>query len=242
MRVAVMSDVHGFSLALAVVLRDISRRGPFDAVVAAGDHCEVGPDPAGCLTLLLDADVSLIQGNTDRDISACAEDGCTDPGLRFVIDRIGKRTARELGDLPLTLRFSPTGNPAHDLLVCHANPHDLDRKLQPELDRREVLERIDGVAAAAIAFGHHHVAYTRIVDGTLLVDVSAVGNPKDEDLRCKYGILTWDEDAGAWGAEIMRLPYPLEETITQIRDSGLPNPERTIRKLRHASYRPLGES
>ncbi|MEA2594744.1 MAG: hypothetical protein QOF01_1213, partial [Thermomicrobiales bacterium] len=46
MRVAVMSDIHGFSLALETVLADIDLQGPFDEVVVAGDLCEVGPAPA----------------------------------------------------------------------------------------------------------------------------------------------------------------------------------------------------
>lgn len=239
MRIAVMSDIHGFSIALRTVLEDMARRGPFDAVVAAGDFCEVGPDPSGCLQLLATHQVRLIQGNTDRDIAACAKIGCSDAGLRFVVDAIGVDRALALGDLPLTMRFSPTDRTADDLLVCHANPHDLERKLLPELTDRELRERLLPVSAGAIAFGHHHVAFTRSLDGMLLVDVSAVGNPKDEDLRCKYAILTWEQAAKGWSAEIIRLPYPLQETLEQIRQSDLPKPERTARKLLHASYRPM---
>jgi diadenosine tetraphosphatase ApaH/serine/threonine PP2A family protein phosphatase len=70
----------------------------------------------------------------------------------------------------------------------------------------------------------------------MLVDVSAVGNPKDKDLRCKYGILNWDANAQRWTAEIRRLEYPLEETEAQIRASDMPNPEKVIKKLKKASY------
>ncbi len=46
MRVAVMSDIHGFNLALETVLADLDAQGPFDEVIVAGDLCEVGPGPA----------------------------------------------------------------------------------------------------------------------------------------------------------------------------------------------------
>jgi hypothetical protein len=69
-----------------------------------------------------------------------------------------------------------------------------------------------------------------------LVDVSAVGNPKDGDLRSKWGVLQWDEAAMRWSAELRYVDYALDETEAQIRASGLPNPEGAIRKLRKASY------
>jgi hypothetical protein len=49
MRVAVMSDIHGFNFALETVLADLDQQGPFDEVVVAGDLCEVGPAPADVL-------------------------------------------------------------------------------------------------------------------------------------------------------------------------------------------------
>jgi hypothetical protein len=74
------------------------------------------------------------------------------------------------------------------------------------------------------------------LDGILLAGVSAVGNPKDGDLRCKYGILTWDDGTRSWSAELQRLDYPLEATAEQILASDLDDPEKVLRKLTKASY------
>lgn len=100
---------------------------------------------------------------------------------------------------------------------------------------REVRERMGDIWPAALAFGHYHVSFTRTVDGTLLVDVSAVGNPKNRDLRCTYGVLTWDDGSG-WSAEIRKVDYPLEETREQIFTSELPNPPKVWDTLVRASY------
>jgi predicted phosphodiesterase len=239
MRVAVMSDVHGFSLALDAVLADVADRGPFDGVAVAGDLCEVGPDPAGVLARVRPSGFVVVQGNTDRDLALAAAGAFSSPELDFALAQIGADGAAWLGSLPRLHRFTPPGgaSPGDDLLVCHANPHDLERKLAPEMDDDEVRETIGGVEAAAIAFGHHHVAHVRRVDGRLLADVSAVGNPKDGDLRSAWGILSWDAADRRWSAEIVRVPYPLDATEAQMRASGMPEPERAIRKLRRASYR-----
>jgi predicted phosphodiesterase len=238
MRVAVMSDVHGFDLALERVLDDIAASGPYDQVIAAGDLVEVGPAPARTLELLERAGIALVLGNTDRDIIEAALTGKSEPSIDFAIARIGRHGLDLLATLPFSRRFTPPGaTPRNDdLLVVHANPHDLDRKLRPEMSDHELRDVIGDVPAAAIAFGHHHVAFTRDLNPPLLVDVSAVGNPKDDDLRSRYGVLTWDADVRRWSAGFRYIAYPIEETAAEIQASGLPHPERTLQKLLTASY------
>lgn len=239
MRVAVFSDVHGFNLALEVVLADIDAQGPFDAVVAAGDLCELGPAPKEALDLLRSREIELIHGNTDLAIVEGAANQTGDPELRYAIERLDPSDIAFLAKLPFSLRFTPPDGaaPDDDLLVVHANPHNVDDPLDPSLSDAELLEIIGDTKAAAIAFGHIHICYVRRVDDYLLVDVSAVGNPKDGDLRCTYGVLTWDGVQRRWDAELRKLPYPLAETEAQIRANGVPDAEKVIKRLKRATYR-----
>ena len=241
MRVAVMSDIHGFSLALETVLADLATEHAADPIaetIVAGDLCEVGPAPKEVLEQLRATTATVLTGNTDRDLVDLAQSGWSDGEVRFALDQIGADGVAYLAGLAFAHRVTPPGgnSPDDELLVVHANPHDLERKITPDLPDAQVRALLGDTRAAAISFGHHHVAFTRELDGRLLVDVSAVGNPKDGDLRCKYAIITWDEGQRRWGAEIHRLAYPLQETAAQIRASGLPHPERTLRKLERASY------
>ena len=238
MRVAVMSDIHGFDIALDTVLADLETDGPFDAVIVAGDLCEVGPGPRDVLEILQGRDFVVLQGNTDRDIVEHARLGWGRGSTGWVAEQIGDDGVDYLASLPFDHRITPPGgtSPADDLLVCHANPRNLDDRLAPEMSDRELREVLGGARAAVVAFGHYHVCFTRRVGETLLVDVSAVGNPKDGDLRCKYGILSWDETVQRWTAEIRRLDYPVEETEAQIRASDLPDADDVIAKLLRAAY------
>lgn len=181
MRVAVMSDIHGFNLAFETVLADLDRRGPFDEVVVAGDLCEVGPAPAEVLRLLRARDFVVLQGNTDLDLVIAARERGGHETDAYAAAWIGPEGIAYLAGLPFSHRITPPGgrSPADDLLVVHANPHNLVDKLDPA-DSDNNLRRIVGdTRAAAIAFGHIHICYVRELDGRLLVDVSAVGNPKD---------------------------------------------------------------
>ena len=238
MRVAVMADIHGFSLALTAVLADLATQGAIDETIVAGDLCEVGPAPAEVLGILRDRDFTVLQGNTDRDLVEAATEGWGGRGLRYTLAAIGDDGIAYLAELPFARRITPPGgrSPDDDLLAVHANPFDLERQLHPELSDRELSEILGDTRASVVAFGHVHIAYPRQLAPILLADVSAVGNPKDRDLRCKYGILTWDEAAGRWQVDIRRVSYPLAETAAQIRASGLPNPEKTLQKLQQASY------
>jgi predicted phosphodiesterase len=238
MRVAVMSDVHGFNLALETVLADLEEQGPFDQVVVAGDLCEVGPAPAKVLELLGARDFVVVQGNTDLDIVVAARNGGGTEEEEYAIKQIGPGGVEYLAGLPFSHRVTPPGgkSPEDDLLVVHANPHNLTDKLDPALSDERLREIIGETRAAAIAFGHIHICYVREVEGMVLVDVSAVGNPKDGDLRCKYGIFMWDEESQSWQAELRKIAYPLEATAEQILGSGLPEPEKVLRKLMRASY------
>ena len=238
MRIAVLSDIHGFSLALDVVRRDMEEQEPFDEVIVAGDLCVIGPDPQGVVDVVREQGWITLQGNTDYDLVEAAQWATNLDELGYWVDNIDSEALDFLAEMPFSQRFTPPGgiSPQHDLLVVHANPYDLLVPLDPSLPDRELREIIGDEQAGVIAFGHIHIAYIRHVGGTLLVDVSAVGNPKDGDLRCKYGILTWDESVQRWTAEIRRLDYPLEETEAQIRASGMPDAEKVIKKLRKASY------
>ena len=238
MRVAVMSDIHGFDFALQTVLADLDRRAAFDEVIVAGDHCLVGPAPERVLDLLSARDFAVLVGNTDRDLVAAASGEWGVAETDYALERIGPQGVSFLASLPFERRVTPPNgrSPDDDLLIVHANPHDLETKMTPEMPDDELRAVLGDVEAAAVAFGHHHVAFMRELDGVLLVDVSAVGNPKDGDLRCKYGIFTWDGGSASWSAEIVRLDYPVQETIGEMRSSGMPDAGGGIEALLRATY------
>jgi predicted phosphodiesterase len=238
MRVAVMSDIHGFSHALDVVRKDLEEQEPFDEIVVAGDLCVVGPDPQGVVDTIREEKWTAIQGNTDFDLVEAAEWATGIDELGYWVDSLSEDAMDFVASMPFSHRIMPPGGtgPQHELLIVHANPHNLYDVLDPRVTDRELREVIGDEPAGTIVFGHIHIAYIRHVAGTMLVDVSAVGNSKDGDLRCKYGILNWDENTQRWTAEIRRLDYPLDETEAQIRASDIPDPEKVIRKLKKASY------
>ncbi len=236
MRIAVLSDVHGFSLALSRVLDDLASRD-IDQIVVAGDLCEGGPDPAGVIQMLRQAGAGCVYGNTDRDLIEGERSSIAD----WTREQIGPDGSAYLASLPFSIRVPHTNRENQreaDLLVVHANPTDVDRHLSPNASDREIRDIIGDETARTIVFGHLHVAYTRELDGITLIDVSAVGNPRDGDLRPRYAIFEPTDDA--WSFAMHYVDYPLDETRAQMQQSGMPNWRKAYDRLVAATYnRPI---
>jgi predicted phosphodiesterase len=235
MKIAVMSDIHGFAPAFEAVLADVDRHD-VDEIVIAGDLVEGGPDPARVLELARERGARCVYGNTDRDV--LAGDFSASELIGWVRDRLGPEGLDYLGSLPFSIRLSHPGapdDPARDLLVVHANPTDVDRHLSPNASDREIMEILGTEPARTIAFGHLHVAYVREVGETTLVDVSAVGNPRDGDLRPRYVVFT--DAPGSWRHEYHYIDYPVEETRQAIERSGMPGSKKAWDRLIAATYR-----
>lgn len=239
MRVAVLSDIHGFDLAFESVLEDLDRSGPFDHIVVAGDLCELGPAPERVIAILQERQLPAVMGNTDLAIVEGFRDGTDDPELRYAIERLSQAQIDYLAALPFSIRITPPGGKVEtdDLLVFHATPYSLIDRLGPELDDVELIDVLGPATAGAVAFGHVHICYVRHTPATLFVDVSAVGNSKDGDLRSKYGVLSWSAEDRRWSAEIRSVEYPFDETAAEVRGNNLPNAEKVIKRLKRARYK-----
>lgn len=239
MRIAIMSDIHGFDLAFRTVLDDIDRNGPFDRIVIAGDLCVIGPRPDEVVRLARERNLDVVLGNTDVHLVQGWRAESDDPEVRYAAPLLGEDGIAWLGARPFELRVSPPGGsgPQDDLLIVHANPQNLADSLDPILPDVELLRIIGWTEASMIAFGHVHICYIRRVGRYLLMDVSAVGNSKNHDLSSKWGIATWDESTRSWSAELRTVPYPLAETKAEILACGVPSARKVIRKLEQAAYR-----
>lgn len=218
MRIAVFSDVHGNFSALRSVLDEIDRNAPFDHIVCAGDLCFGGDDPARCIDLLQSRNIECIYGNTDWYIYE--SDAVPDEQHAKEwdnIQRISEAARMKIGDegisylrsLPFDLRYSPTDNPNHDLLVVHANPRDVHYVLYPSEERQlelfnEIRQPDDDqqleamladVQAAVMAYGHLHTSFIRPWRHLTLVDVASVSmQVVDNDRRARYSIFIRQDD------------------------------------------------
>jgi len=210
MRVAILSDIHGNSIALDALLADIKSRGGADEYWVLGDLAALGHDPCGALQRLYALpNVHITRGNTDRYLVTGErpyphlDDIAQDPSLlqRYVevaqsfawtqgaITRDGWQ--EQLAQLPLEFRYIlPDGT---RVLGVHAAPGTDDGAgIHPRLTTAELESLIADSNADLVLVGHTHWAMDIRVGEKRVVNLGSVSLAPMPDLRAKYTLLQAD--------------------------------------------------
>lgn len=214
MRSLVISDVHGNRAALEAVLHS----EPFDEILCLGDLVTYGPEPGACVRRLREAGAILVQGNHDRALAENVAPRCrarfvrlADATLPLARRQVAGEDLRWLRDAPHWLFLERA---SRRLMLVHATPSDpLYGYLGP--DPEAWSEQIRATEADVLLVGHTHLQFDLEIDGRRVVNPGSVGQPKDGLPSAAYAVI----DAGE--ISLSRVEYPVEETVTALRESHL---------------------
>ncbi|MES3033496.1 MAG: metallophosphoesterase family protein [Gemmatimonadota bacterium] len=236
MRYALISDIHANLPALDAVLADIAARGDVDATCHLGDLVGYGSRPNEVVERLVEQGISGIAGNYDSTVATGYKHcGCRSESPRqeelahlsfeYTCRTVTANTRRVLGALPFSMDLRPLGGHASGprLVLVHGTP-TLNTMYWTE-DRpddfcRKMAQLVGLRAGDAIAFGHTHKPWHRVVDGMHFINTGSVGRPKDGDWRAGYVRLTLGDTPAQ--VEFVRVPYDVERTVTDLLAAGLP--------------------
>lgn len=241
MNIAIISDIHANIEALEVVLADIKRRMIKD-IVCLGDIIGYGPSPRECLQALMGCKIVLM-GNHEEAVLYYGED--FNPKAREAID--WTRDQLNLSDAPKEDNYEMWNFlgtmeqivEADDSMFVHASPRDPTKEYVTPDDvkkNREKLQDIFTRFGRVCFIGHSHIpaVYTqelrfidpktigseyRLEEGRkALINVGAVGQPRDGDPRASY--VTFDGRT----VKFHRLDYDFKKTMEKIyAEERLPN-------------------
>jgi putative phosphoesterase len=213
LRVAILSDIHGNSLAFDAVLADIEAQGGVDQYWLLGDYVAIGPDPVGVLARLDQLpNTTFTRGNTDRYVAhderpfPLKDDVLENPELldRYVNLNSGfawtKGAVTAVGKLEwlanLQLEHRVTLLDGTRFLGVHAAPGTDDGfGFKPGMDAAQMAAQLANCKADLVVVGHTHLRMDEQVGNVHLVNLGSVSNPVGGDLRAKYVILTADENS-----------------------------------------------
>jgi len=168
---AIISDIHGNSVALKAVLQDIDARDDIERIICLGDIIGYGPDPLECVDLVAERCEWSLMGN--HDFGVLYEPTNFNPGAesaaywtRDQFDAEQDETARSrrygfLGTLRVRV-VEPDGAGAggRSLLAVHGSPRRPineyifpDDAMNSQDKMRQIFDLIDGIAVV----GHTHV-------------------------------------------------------------------------------------
>jgi predicted phosphodiesterase len=207
MKIALISDIHGNTIALEAVLADIEAQGGADEFWVLGDVAALGPDPVGAVQRLVNLPQSqFVRGNTDRYLVTgdrpppTLAQAAADPEMLPKVVEIASSFAWTLGALAaagwldwlqaLPLEIETTLPDGTRLLGVHASPgRDDGSGFAPQDSDAKMLELLQNCQADLVCTGHTHLPFERRVGRWHVVNLGSVSNPLAADLRASYVLL-----------------------------------------------------
>ncbi|HEY8851027.1 MAG TPA: metallophosphoesterase family protein [Gemmatimonadaceae bacterium] len=237
MRYALISDIHANLPALRAVLDDIDARKDVDAVYHLGDLTGYAPWPNEVVSLLREREIPGVAGNYDSTVATdykhcgCRADTPRDEELSHLSfdwtrAHVTSATKQYLGSLPFRVDIRPLGGHVSGPTVTLVHGNQTLNTVYVTEDRPDsFLENMaKGIGARAgdvICFGHTHKPWQRTVGGVQFINTGSVGRPKDGDWRACYVLLTIDQSAAS--VEFVRVSYDVDQAVSAIRETDLPN-------------------
>lgn len=178
-RYAIISDIHGNSLALEAVLKDIKWR-KIETIINLGDHFFGALEPEKVAGMLRQHKMLCISGNTDREILQSSDGTFTKEGMDRVKSDLSEQSISWLRSLPKTASYDDL------FFACHGTPESDDEYLLEKVTAQGVFvyndEELIGKAAQikerVILCGHSHV--NRVIylsNDKIILNPGSVGLP-----------------------------------------------------------------
>ena len=231
MRIAILTDVHANLTALRAVLADVRARGPFQLVVSAGDQLCGGPRPMETWSALEAAGVTLLKGDTERDLAVGSFKAVPGRGLRrdlilAVFDWTAKLVPQDLRQrvaaLPEHLRLRVDDGP--ELLLAHANAVNLDDFIWADSPEAEVERLVGPNPPALMVLGHIHAPLELEFNSTTILRPGSVGLKYEPHWAgvAHWAEVWWDPQRAAWAHRIRQVEWNPRLEIEAGRAVGYP--------------------
>jgi putative phosphoesterase len=232
-RIAVLADIHGNSIALDAVLADIEAQGGVDGYWLLGDLVAIGHDPVGVLERLAELPNAItIRGNSDRYVVSgvypkpTMDDVRANIALLPTFMEVHRSFAWTQGCLAATdwLDWMESLPLDHDVrlpdgtkvLLVHASPGEDDgRGINFTMPDDEVAGLLGDTGADMVLIGHTHWPFDRTVKNVRIINPGSVSNSFPPDLRASYVIVTIEEESHT--VAFCRAAYDHQSVIEAVR-------------------------
>ncbi|MGN6638845.1 MAG: metallophosphoesterase family protein [Mucilaginibacter sp.] len=206
---AIISDIHGNSLAFGAVLKDIRSRGIED-IVNLGDYFFGALEPEAVAKLMRENKMLCISGNTDREILQSVDGDFDKEGMDRVKADLSQQSIDWLRTLPKTETLDEL------FFVCHGTPESDDEYLLEQVtangvfvyNDEDLLKKTEGIKELIILCGHSHVnGVIYLSNGKIILNPGSVGLPaylgngehrfamESNTPHAKYAIVNADGDS-----------------------------------------------
>lgn len=181
-KIAIISDIHGNSIALNEVLKDIKIK-EVDTIINLGDSLYGPLDPKGTFDLLESNNVISISGNQDRIIIENLDNKSDLITLEYVKSQLDNEIVEWLKQLPFDKVLD------NEIYCFHASPQSDSEYLLEKLnvgfvsikEFHEIEKLLNDIKQKIIVCGHSHISKIVETDKKLIVNPGSIGLPAYDD-------------------------------------------------------------
>jgi predicted phosphodiesterase len=244
MKIALIADVHGNTLALDRIIKEARSQGA-ERLISLGDFIANGPFPVETLKMHRENGVEMIRGNTEDYIADAYRHERKSESFLALGDTI--RTSIEwcsqlftgeeisfLESLPISIEISlPDGS---KLLCYHGTPASNLGVLRENSDDAIFESIIEENGSQYYAGGHTHNMYIKRYKGKIFINPGcsgmpicsyAEGKPASFFAGTEYVMLEVSEKGG-FIASIRRIEICKKELLGLVQSSDMPNKEARL--------------
>ncbi len=214
-KIGVISDIHGNSHALKVVLEKAKCLG-ISKLLFLGDIVGYYYEPGECLEMLSDWDVEYIRGNHEIMLKEMILGTTTKQsiitkyghGLAIAEEQLTEDQIDFLISLP-DFKFVQAGTKT--LLLCHGTPWDRDEYLYPDCPEN-IFDKCNSKGTDFLFCGHTHYQMIKKLSYTTIINPGSVGQPRDRLQGAAWATIRLDCEE----VKLHREPYDFSSLFVQI--------------------------
>lgn len=230
-KVAIISDIHGNSVALEEVLKD-AKLNNVDEYIFSGDLVNDLPFGNETLEMVKSTSDKVLKGNKEQYLIEFEEEkydwnNIQFKNTRFMYNELTEENKAYIRNLPHCMSLEYEGV---KLLVAHGSPKSVEELLNHRF--KELIEKyVDELDADALIFGHTHEAmWYEYINGKLVLNAGCAGVSPHYIGKAEYVILTIN-NGKIENIDLKLVDYDIEKVKQKIIESGILNEDKVLMNL-----------
>lgn len=230
-KVAIISDIHGNSIALKEVLKD-AKNNNVDDYIFSGDLVNDLPFGNETLEMVKNTSDKVLKGNKEQYLIEFEEekydwDNIQFKNTRFMYNELTEENKAYIRSLPHCMHLEYEGV---KLLVAHGSPKSVEELLNHRF--KDLIEKyVDEIDADALIFGHTHEAmWYEYINGKLVLNAGCAGVSPHYIGKAEYVILSIN-NGKIENIDLRLVDYDIEKVKQKIIESGILKEDKVLMNL-----------
>lgn len=240
-KVAIISDIHGNSVALKAVVKD-AKENKVDDFVFLGDLVNDFPFGNETLEIVKSLSNKVLKGNKEQYLIEYDEekydwDNIQFKNTLFMYNELTKENLEYIKKLPHCMNIEYEGV---KILIAHGSPESVEELLNRK--KRDLLDKYTkNLEAEALIFGHtHEPMWYEYINNKLVLNAGCCGVSPHYKAKAEYVILEI-KDGKILNIDLRLVDYNIEEVKQKIIKSGILNEDKVLMNIAYSVISGHGE-